>query len=78
MESWKNGRVIINGLDIDVNEGLIAEVTSLPNDGEIVSREKMDQVSQLTKFIKETKNFYWLDSSIARESLSQPWDRVAI
>eukprot|EP01018_Ginkgo_biloba_P015359 Gb_24384 [translate_table: standard] len=43
VESWKNDRVTINGLDIDVNEGLIAEVTGLPNDGELVSRDKMDQ-----------------------------------
>eukprot|EP01018_Ginkgo_biloba_P008078 Gb_11350 [translate_table: standard] len=43
MESWKNGRVTINGLDIDINEGLIVEVACLPNDGELISRDKMDQ-----------------------------------
>eukprot|EP01018_Ginkgo_biloba_P037260 Gb_40876 [translate_table: standard] len=78
METWKNGKVTINGMHIDVSEGLIVEVTGLPNDGELVSRDKMDQVSQLTKFIKENETFCWLDSGIARESLPQPWDRVAI
>eukprot|EP01018_Ginkgo_biloba_P024666 Gb_07124 [translate_table: standard] len=71
-------RVTINGMDIDVNEGLIAKVTGLPNDGETVSRDKMDHISQLTKFIKETETFCCLDSGIARESLLQPWDRVDI
>eukprot|EP01018_Ginkgo_biloba_P000311 Gb_34980 [translate_table: standard] len=77
-EDVQNGRVTINGLDIKVNEGLIIEVTGLPNDGEVISRDKMDQVSQLTKFIKETETFYWVDSGIVRESLPQPWNRVAI
>eukprot|EP01018_Ginkgo_biloba_P035001 Gb_11149 [translate_table: standard] len=78
METWKNDRLIINGMHIDVSEGLIAEVTGLSNDGELVSRDKMDQVSQLTKFIKENETLCWLDSGIARESLPQPWDKVVI
>eukprot|EP01018_Ginkgo_biloba_P011481 Gb_23872 [translate_table: standard] len=52
VETWKNGKVTINGMHIDV--------------------------SQLTKFIKKNKTLCWLDSGIARESLPQPWDRVAI
>eukprot|EP01018_Ginkgo_biloba_P022051 Gb_03020 [translate_table: standard] len=43
VETWKNGRVTINGMHIDVSEGLIAEVTGLLNEGELVSRDKMDQ-----------------------------------
>eukprot|EP01018_Ginkgo_biloba_P035812 Gb_01044 [translate_table: standard] len=43
VDSWKNGRVTINGLDIEVNEGLITEVTGLLKDREAVSRDKMDQ-----------------------------------
>eukprot|EP01018_Ginkgo_biloba_P014703 Gb_27246 [translate_table: standard] len=45
VETWKNGRVTINGMHIDVSESLIDEVTGLPNDGELVSRDKMDQSS---------------------------------
>eukprot|EP01018_Ginkgo_biloba_P017653 Gb_32331 [translate_table: standard] len=46
METWKNDRVTINRLHIDVSEGLIAEVTGLLNDGELVSRDKMDQAGK--------------------------------
>eukprot|EP01018_Ginkgo_biloba_P005757 Gb_20034 [translate_table: standard] len=78
VESWKDGRVVINGLEFVVSEVLIVEVSGLPNEGEAVSRDKMNQVSQLTKFIKDEETFCWLDSGIARESLPKPWDRVAV
>lgn len=57
---------------------LIAEVFGLPNKGEVIIRDKTNQVGQLTKFIRDDETFYWLHSSIARESLPKPWDRVAI
>lgn len=76
MDSWKDGRVIIDKIEFSVSAGLIVEFSGLPNEGEVISREKMNQVSQLTKFIKEKETFCWLDSGIARESLPKPWDRV--
>eukprot|EP01018_Ginkgo_biloba_P023702 Gb_11572 [translate_table: standard] len=78
IESWKDGRVVVSGTEITVNEALIADVSGLPNEGEVVSRDEMNQVSQLTKFIKDDETFCWLDSGIARESLPKPWDRVAV
>ena len=54
------------------------EVFELPNEGEFISKENLNQVIQLTKFIKEKETFCWLDSGIARESLPKPWDRVAM
>eukprot|EP01018_Ginkgo_biloba_P009172 Gb_23349 [translate_table: standard] len=78
IESWKDGRVMVSGTEITINEALIADVSGLPNEGEVVSRDKMIQVSQLTKFIKDDETFCWLDSGIARESLPKPWDRVAV
>eukprot|EP01018_Ginkgo_biloba_P036126 Gb_03678 [translate_table: standard] len=44
IESWKDGRVVVSGMDITVNEALIADVLGLPNEGEVVSRDKMNQV----------------------------------
>eukprot|EP01018_Ginkgo_biloba_P018548 Gb_27292 [translate_table: standard] len=55
-----------------------AEVSSLPNEGEIIHREKMNQVNQLTRFIRDKETFYWLDLGITRESLPKPWDRVVM
>eukprot|EP01018_Ginkgo_biloba_P018721 Gb_24616 [translate_table: standard] len=78
VETWKVGRVVVNSTKILVNEALIAEVLGLPNEGEVISRDKMNQVSQLTKFIKDGEIFYWMDLGIARESLPKPWDRVAV
>eukprot|EP01018_Ginkgo_biloba_P008081 Gb_11347 [translate_table: standard] len=78
IDTWKEGRVIVDKSEFLVSVGLIAEVFGLPNEGEVISREKMNQVSQLTKFIKEKETFCWLDSGIARESLPKPWDRVAM
>eukprot|EP01018_Ginkgo_biloba_P038988 Gb_36378 [translate_table: standard] len=78
VDSWKDGCVIVDKIDFSVSAGLIAEVSGLPNEGEVISREKMNQVSRLTKFIKEKETFCWLDSGIARESLPKPWDRVAM
>eukprot|EP01018_Ginkgo_biloba_P026524 Gb_28921 [translate_table: standard] len=75
VDTWKDGRVIVDKTEILVNAGLIAEVSGLPNEGEVISKEKMNQVSQLTKFTKEKETFCWLDSGIARESLPKPWDR---
>eukprot|EP01018_Ginkgo_biloba_P038334 Gb_05467 [translate_table: standard] len=76
VDTWKDGRVVVDKTEILVNAGLIAEVSGLPNEGEVISREKMNQVSQLTKFIEEKETFCWLDSGIVRESLSKPWDRT--
>eukprot|EP01018_Ginkgo_biloba_P013768 Gb_00165 [translate_table: standard] len=78
IDSWKEGRVSVDKSEFLVSAGLIAEVSGLPNEGEVISREKLNRVSQLTKFIKEKETFYWLDSRIARESLHKPWDRVAM
>ena len=72
VDSWKDGKVVINKTEILVNVDLIAEVSGLLNDGEVISREKMNQVIQLTKFIKEGETFCWLDSGIARELLPKP------
>eukprot|EP01018_Ginkgo_biloba_P007467 Gb_18855 [translate_table: standard] len=69
---------MVSGMEFVVNEVLIAEVSGLPNEGEAISRDKMNQVGQLTKFIKDEETFCWMDSRIARESLPKPWDRVAV
>lgn len=61
-----------------VNAALIAEVSGLSNEGEIIHRENMNQVNQLTRFIMDKEIFCWLDSGIACESLPKPWDRVAM
>eukprot|EP01018_Ginkgo_biloba_P013977 Gb_31793 [translate_table: standard] len=78
VESWKDGRVSVNGLEILINEVLLVDVSALPCEGEVISRDKTSQVGQLTKFIRDDEMFCWLDSGIARESLSKPWDRVAV
>eukprot|EP01018_Ginkgo_biloba_P005387 Gb_27439 [translate_table: standard] len=78
VETWKDGRVVVSDTKILVNEALIAKVSGLSNEGEVISRDKMNQVSQLTKFIKDGETFCWMDSGIARESLPKPWDRVAV
>eukprot|EP01018_Ginkgo_biloba_P023420 Gb_40337 [translate_table: standard] len=78
VETWRDGKVVVNGLEFSINEGLIAEVSGLPNEGEVITRDKTNQVGQLTKFIRDDETFCWLDSRIARESLPKPWDRVAI
>eukprot|EP01018_Ginkgo_biloba_P033438 Gb_00181 [translate_table: standard] len=70
--------VTINGLEFSINEVLIVEVSGLSNEGEVITRDKTNQVGQLTKFIRDDETFCWLDSGIARESLPKPWDRVAI
>eukprot|EP01018_Ginkgo_biloba_P026278 Gb_21957 [translate_table: standard] len=33
IESWKDGRVVVSGTEITVNEALIADVSGLPNEG---------------------------------------------
>eukprot|EP01018_Ginkgo_biloba_P016956 Gb_16897 [translate_table: standard] len=43
VDTWKDGRVVIDKIKILVNATLIAEVSSLLNDGEVISREKMNQ-----------------------------------
>eukprot|EP01018_Ginkgo_biloba_P012407 Gb_17604 [translate_table: standard] len=53
-------------------------VLKVDEEGEVITREKNNQVRQLTKFIKDDETFYYLDSRIVRESLPKPWDRVAI
>jgi len=75
---WEEGRVKVNGLEFTISEGLISEVSGLPLEGEVVCREKTNQVEQLSKFIRDNETFCWLQSGIARESLPKPWDRVAI
>eukprot|EP01018_Ginkgo_biloba_P016652 Gb_17438 [translate_table: standard] len=77
-ESWNEGNVKVDGLAFTIFEGLIAEVSRLPLEGKVISREKTNQIEQLTKFIKEDETFCWLQSSIARESLPVPWDRVVV
>eukprot|EP01018_Ginkgo_biloba_P022712 Gb_36500 [translate_table: standard] len=57
---------------------LVTEVSRLPNEGEVITRDKTNQGGQLIKFIRDDETFCWLDSGIARESLPKPWDRVAI
>eukprot|EP01018_Ginkgo_biloba_P020764 Gb_07279 [translate_table: standard] len=78
IDSWKEGRVSVDKSEFLVSASLIAEASGLPNESEVISKEKLNQVSQLTKFIKEKETFCWLDSGIARESLPKPWDRVAM
>eukprot|EP01018_Ginkgo_biloba_P021768 Gb_21503 [translate_table: standard] len=43
VDTWKDGRVVIDKIEILVNVALIVEVLGLPNDGEVISREKMNQ-----------------------------------
>eukprot|EP01018_Ginkgo_biloba_P018497 Gb_23695 [translate_table: standard] len=43
IESWKDGRVVVRGTEITINEALIADVSGLPNEGEVVYRAKMNQ-----------------------------------
>eukprot|EP01018_Ginkgo_biloba_P013399 Gb_10421 [translate_table: standard] len=78
VDTWKDGRVIIDKIKILVSAGLIVKVFELPNEGEVISRKKMNQVSQLTKFIKEKEIFCWLDSGITRELFPKPWDNIAM
>eukprot|EP01018_Ginkgo_biloba_P006549 Gb_36349 [translate_table: standard] len=47
VESWKDGRVLINGLEFVVSEVLIVEASSLPNEGVAISRDKMNQGGSL-------------------------------
>eukprot|EP01018_Ginkgo_biloba_P012216 Gb_25437 [translate_table: standard] len=68
----------VDGLAFTISEGLIAEVSGLPLDGEVISRENTNQIEQLTKFIREDETFCWLQSGIARESQLVPWDRVVV
>eukprot|EP01018_Ginkgo_biloba_P016180 Gb_10220 [translate_table: standard] len=77
VESWNDGKVYVNGLDFIILDQLIAKVSGLPREGEAITREKTNQVGQLTKFIKDDKTFCWLNFGIVRESLLKPWDRVS-
>eukprot|EP01018_Ginkgo_biloba_P032039 Gb_30895 [translate_table: standard] len=74
VESWKSGRVSVNGVDIEVSATLIAEVSGLPNDGEAISRDKMNQVDQLTKFIRERNVLlvgFWNSQRVSTKTLGQ-------
>eukprot|EP01018_Ginkgo_biloba_P001926 Gb_20786 [translate_table: standard] len=57
---------------------MIVKVSGLPLEGAVILREKTSQDEQLTKFLTDEETFCWLQSSIARESLPKPWDKVAI
>eukprot|EP01018_Ginkgo_biloba_P028000 Gb_41589 [translate_table: standard] len=47
-----DGRVMVSGMEFVVSEVLIAEVSGLPNEGEVVSRDKMNQGgSQVMKYL---------------------------
>eukprot|EP01018_Ginkgo_biloba_P011985 Gb_15585 [translate_table: standard] len=78
VNTWDEGRVKVDDLDFIISEHLISKVLGLPMEGEVVCNEKMNQVEQLSKFIRDDETFCWLQSGIARESLLKPWDRVAI
>eukprot|EP01018_Ginkgo_biloba_P027130 Gb_06378 [translate_table: standard] len=67
VDSWKDGKVIINGIKFSINEMLIIEVSRLPNKEEIIIRDKRNQVGQLTKFIRDDETLYWLDSDSLEE-----------
>eukprot|EP01018_Ginkgo_biloba_P026147 Gb_40636 [translate_table: standard] len=45
LETGKEGRVCVDKVDFVVNAALIAEVSGLPNEGEIIHREKVNQVN---------------------------------
>eukprot|EP01018_Ginkgo_biloba_P022470 Gb_12244 [translate_table: standard] len=78
VDEENDGKVTVNGLEFIISKQLIADVSSLPRDGEIISREKTNQVGQLTKFIKDDETLCWLQSGIAWDSLQKPWERVAV
>eukprot|EP01018_Ginkgo_biloba_P040070 Gb_10384 [translate_table: standard] len=77
-ESWDEGKVKVDGLVFTILKDFITEASGLSLEGEIINREKTNQIEQLTKFIREDETFCWLQSGIARESLPAPWDRVVI
>eukprot|EP01018_Ginkgo_biloba_P035673 Gb_06925 [translate_table: standard] len=71
--------------DILEKVGLLAFFRKLYGFTESISTQVVESweerkvvAEQLTKFLKDEETFYWLQSGIARESLSKPWDRVAI
>eukprot|EP01018_Ginkgo_biloba_P025388 Gb_18449 [translate_table: standard] len=57
VESWNEGNVKVDGLAFMISKGLITKVSGLPLDGEVISREKTNQIEQLTKFIREDETF---------------------
>lgn len=77
-KSWNEGNIKVDGLAFMISEGLIVKFSGLPLEGEVISQEKMNQIEQLTKFIREDETFCWLQSGIVRESLPMPLDRVVV
>jgi len=57
IQEQKDKRVMINGIEIMVSEAFIAKVSGLLNEGDAIFGDKMNQVNQLTKFIKDDKTF---------------------
>eukprot|EP01018_Ginkgo_biloba_P037263 Gb_40874 [translate_table: standard] len=43
VDSWSDGKVSINGLDFSINEVLIAKVSGLLKEGEVITRDKTNQ-----------------------------------
>eukprot|EP01018_Ginkgo_biloba_P024014 Gb_26078 [translate_table: standard] len=64
VNTWKDGRVVIDKIKILVNATLIAEVPGLPNDGKVISREKMNQGSDVSNeifnFGRKVQEVVWL------------------
>eukprot|EP01018_Ginkgo_biloba_P029318 Gb_29174 [translate_table: standard] len=44
VETWNDGKVTMNGLEFIITEQLIADVSGLPREGEIISKEKTNQL----------------------------------
>eukprot|EP01018_Ginkgo_biloba_P023590 Gb_28535 [translate_table: standard] len=53
IDSWKEGRVSVDKSEFLVSASLIKEASSLPNEGEVISREKLNQgmMKMLVDFI---------------------------
>eukprot|EP01018_Ginkgo_biloba_P011438 Gb_30590 [translate_table: standard] len=49
VDSWKDGKVIVNGIEFSINKMLIVEVFGLSNEGEVITRDKTNQVVKTRK-----------------------------
>lgn len=55
VKSWKDGKVKIDGIDFQVNEGVIAEVIDSPNQGIKLFRDKKISLNVVKDFTKDAK-----------------------
>lgn len=53
VKSWKDGKVKVDGVSFQVNEGVITEVIESPNQGIKLYRDKKISLNEVKDFVGE-------------------------